>query len=148
MNCKHARDLILTDYIDGEMSLGAARQMEAHLLHCPSCRLLAQNVRKDTEVLKTRERETVDESVWRRIQGKIQSPEPIRSAGVGWADIVRNFIYSFRPAMAVALCLAVILGITLISPRPARPGSYLVYMMGTEAQAGDEVTTGIENYFL
>ena len=139
MNCELASELVLTDYSDGQMSPGRVQTLENHLMHCSSCRMLAEKVRAETVVpFKNDKAVGVDEFVWRRVKGKIQQEQ----AAV-------NFIYFFRPVLAMA-SLFIMLGIAFVIRHNFSPqGSYLTYMIGAENQGGNDVVSkGIEKYFL
>ncbi len=46
MKCKEAKDLILTDYVDKEISTEKEKALREHLLHCEDCRKFAQSVER------------------------------------------------------------------------------------------------------
>lgn len=148
MNCKHVQDLVLTDYSDGQMPPERARRVEGHLAHCASCRALAQKVRQDLAgPLEGARAPGPDAFVWLRIKEKIRQEAAIEDPGISVADMVRNFVQPFRP-VAVMACLFVMLGVGLvIRQNLSHQQPYMAYMMGAEAQ-GDDVSAGIEQYFL
>ena len=148
MNCKHIKELVLSDYSDGQMLPRQARAVENHLMHCLSCRLLAQKVREDNGPLKHARLPGPDEFVWLRIKASLQQETVVENSGISMADIVRNFLYPFKP-VAVMACLFVMLGVGVVIGRGfSQQQPYLTYMMGVDNQSGDEVSTGVEQYFL
>ena len=46
--CEHFKDLILTDYIDGELDKNLAGSLESHLLDCSDCRAFFKEVKDNT----------------------------------------------------------------------------------------------------
>ena len=138
MNCERIRELILTDYSDGQLPVAQARKVENHLMACLDCRMLAAKVRKDL-VAPFNQTTPVqpDEFVWRRIKGKIEQKQ---AATV--------FIYSFRPAV-VTLCLFLVVGaVFFVRHQAFQQEPYLMYMMGADNPGTDDVSSGIEQYFL
>lgn len=148
MNCEHVRTLILTDHADGQLPAPQAARVENHLMHCPSCRLLAEKVRRDTIVpLNGVQRAGPDEFVWLRLKQKLQQDEVVEHAGVGIADIVRHFLYPLRP-VAVVACLFVMVSAGLLVRGSFMQQPYLSYVLAGDSQGSDEVSAGIEQYFL
>ena len=74
MNCKMARELILTDYLDMEAGEKAGSDIKAHLDVCPECRKIAASaVDMNNEFLKIPQTLTPPEYVWRRIRDAVLS---------------------------------------------------------------------------
>jgi predicted anti-sigma-YlaC factor YlaD len=48
--CDQIKDLILTDYIDGELGKDIAAGVEAHLLDCGDCRAFFKEVKNTTSL--------------------------------------------------------------------------------------------------
>ena len=48
MNCKKIRELILTDYIDGEADEKTKMSVNAHVAECAECKELLSSVQKIT----------------------------------------------------------------------------------------------------
>ena len=151
MNCERVRELVLTDYSDGQLPVAQARKVENHLMTCLDCRMLAEKVRKDLVALFNQATPVQpDEFVWRRIKTKIEQKQAAAVVGVRVSplDIVGNFIYSFRPAV-VTLCLFLVVGaVFFVRHQAFKQEPYLMYMMGADNPAADDVSSGIEQYFL
>jgi len=45
--CDHFKDLILTDYMDGELDKNSAKNVESHLLECSDCRAFLKEVKSN-----------------------------------------------------------------------------------------------------
>ena len=72
MNCKKIQDLILTDYLDDQISEKEKRPIEEHLSHCRFCRDFAAAARKVGAGLFTNlDKVGPPEFVWRRIRENI-----------------------------------------------------------------------------
>lgn len=147
MNCERIKDLILTDYSDGQISAQGRKQVEDHTAHCASCRSLAQRVLKESVApFQQLTPARCDDFVWQRIKQKLQEPQP-PPAGVGVLDILGNFLYPFRP-LAIAASLVFLLAIAPMMYSNFTPQqSYLTYVMETDS-GSDDITAGVEQYFL
>ena len=72
MNCKKAQDLILTDYLDGEMGEKEKARIEEHLASCQKCRELSIAARRvGNELFIGADRANVPEYLWRRVRETI-----------------------------------------------------------------------------
>ena len=49
--CDHFKDLILTDYIDGELDKKFSESLESHLLDCSDCRAFFKEVKNNAHCL-------------------------------------------------------------------------------------------------
>ncbi len=149
MNCKRMQDVILTDYIDGQLSSQRVRDVEYHLAQCASCRVLAQDARKNIDDAFSGVKNTkVDDFVWIRIKNKIEQQESIEHLSVSRVDVLKSFVYPFK-RWAVALGIFLILGLSmLVRQNLGQQEPYLTYILASDNQGSDDVTTGIESYFL
>jgi predicted anti-sigma-YlaC factor YlaD len=153
MKCETIRDLILTDYSDGELFGVLLKKVEEHLDGCTSCRALSQQVREGIFVpFKNLPELKVNDLVWKRIKADLQTEPADQRLAVSAMDIFRNFIYSFKPAI-VTLCLCFMVGAVVIATKkPTETATaqvtYLAYVMEDENTAGDDVSRGVEQYFL
>lgn len=65
MNCKQIQELILTDYVDGQLTKELASQIETHIASCGNCKQFLQNVASITvEPLKNIETLQPPEEIW------------------------------------------------------------------------------------
>lgn len=72
MNCKEVQDLILTDYIDGELDMEAFREVNRHIETCKACRVMTEAVIQTVVTpFKDLERVTPPEPVWHHIKDEI-----------------------------------------------------------------------------
>jgi len=72
MKCEKIRGILLTDYLDGQLSAGIKKKVEAHLSRCGECREFLDSVRK-TSVIPFKQVEEINppEFVWQRIRADI-----------------------------------------------------------------------------
>ena len=158
--CKEILDLILTDYVDGEVDQKIKSEIDAHLLMCADCRRLAQEVARNLVVPFGRvARETPPDHLWKSIEEKIG--EENRSS-VGVKKIFDRFIESLSfPRLAPALASFVVLilvGSTVVHNMQIKQAiekeqsEYLANLLdpaGASQEADNNGSqTPIEKYFL
>ena len=105
MNCKEMRELIMTDYQDGELAASVKAAVEAHIAGCPGCKNFYKvSVKAGDELFHNARRATPPEYVWRRIRDTIIAEDAIRRPSVGgWR--LKDFFPAFKPAYALATAL-------------------------------------------
>jgi predicted anti-sigma-YlaC factor YlaD len=121
MNCKKARELIMTDYSDGELSRALTKKIERHLLICSECRQLTLELRKRAiEPFKKAEEVKPSDSVWYQIREAIASGESQQPEGflAYLRDIWRGAYYLPRPVYATAAVMVIILAVTVFARQP------------------------------
>ncbi|MBN2483926.1 MAG: zf-HC2 domain-containing protein [Candidatus Omnitrophica bacterium] len=111
MNCKKIKDIIITDYIDGQLTSRIRQQIDGHLDRCEECRAFAQKV-KETVVLPFKpaaQPEDPPEFVWERIRSSVQKEESLlQRIGRKAARYVCGILYLPRPALAAVLSVVVL----------------------------------------
>ncbi len=123
MKCNKCRDIIITDYVDGELNEQGKLEIDRHLQECDACRTFAAAVLKIAVYpLKQTALEEPPAFLWTRIKSRLEQ-EPNRS-GIKWLNVLATL------SMFVIMTLA---------------GNYLVSgMLGPVAQqdtvASAEVT--------
>ena len=158
--CEKFKDLILTDHIDGEVDAAAKEQIDAHLLACPDCLRLAEEVKAILVVpFKQAGREAVPEGIWEGIKDRIGQEEAPWNVRVG--EVISGLAGSLTfprlvPAFA-SLALLVLVASTVLHDQQVRQVKeqeqveYLVSTLASADQAAetDNTTeTPIETYFL
>lgn len=74
MNCEKIQDLILTDYLDGEMDEKQKRVILQHLANCVDCQDFALTVQKTViELFNNVEKVNPSESLWYKIKWLIEA---------------------------------------------------------------------------
>ena len=129
MKCEQIKELIITNYIDGEISTSIQNEIKTHLITCSDCRQFEQAIRLSAiEPLKNAKREKVPEEVWHKIKKVIEK----KDEKVTLKDIVynlRTFIRARRPALALATVTTVILIVLIIQKMPfEKPSALNTYL--------------------
>jgi anti-sigma factor RsiW len=163
MECKKIKELILTDYSDGEIDAGLKEEIEAHLAACAVCRQLAGALRKTViEPFKKIEAVKPPDVIWYRITEAIMSEKERQPAGL--FERVRDFLqgaYSVpRPVYATAAIMFVLLMAAVFARLPVQQqrvvNKYLQdemeFVVNLKAEpttaAYDSLATKIEKSFL
>jgi hypothetical protein len=167
MKCDKARDLILTEYIDGEISGKLKQELEDHLLQCISCReLLVLSKTKVEDVFDNAQVQETPEYVWHRIKDKIVH----QNIGVHKITLTGFITGLFKaPKLQLALAALIFMIMTtitfkimgnpddqvakIIKNNPDNTETtYIAFLMGYEESDEGQSTTGygtyIEEYFL
>ena len=123
MNCKKIRELIMTDYIDGELREKLERKTREHLARCSDCRVFESELKKSAiEPFKDAKKLEAPGIVWENVREAIKEPEKAP------VIIIR------RPAFSFALATVAIILIAIFTiPLFRGPGAVTSYM---EEQAG------------
>lgn len=109
MECKKIRDLLITDYLDGQAGAELKRQIQEHLKICPDCRKFEEEIRAAAVLpFKDATRPQVPQSIWSDIAEKIAERQSQKRSLL---DLLREKLEVFTlpaPALAFA-CTTVIL---------------------------------------
>jgi hypothetical protein len=74
MNCRKAKDLILSDYTDNELSLRIKTEIDKHLEKCAACRKFQETLQdKIIQPLKQAKEIMPPDYVWERIREEIEA---------------------------------------------------------------------------
>ncbi len=111
MNCKRIKELLMTDYIDGEMSAESQKQLKQHLNSCDKCRQFEETLQKTVvEPFKKAQEFKPPEAVWDRIRTAITAQETQTES---FLERLRNRLFRVfyipRPVFAAAAIMTVIL---------------------------------------
>ncbi|MCX5701593.1 MAG: zf-HC2 domain-containing protein, partial [Candidatus Omnitrophica bacterium] len=122
MNCKKIKDLIITDYIDQELSKSRQEEVITHLKTCSRCRAFEQALRKRvSEPLRKIEPVKPPESIWQRVQEAIDEEETVQHSPslLGRIyDFLKGAVLWPKPVFAFSSTFAVILIAALFLWRP------------------------------
>ena len=122
MKCERAREFILTDHVDGELSSECRREVDDHLRTCAACRELEHLVReKISRPLNIATRETPPAYLWEGIRERITSDAEARSGVFSrLAELIRDAFSSIsnipRPVMAFAVVAVIMVGVLIAAP--------------------------------
>lgn len=121
MKCEQIKDLVLTDYIDGQMEADDKQLLEEHLKACRACHEFALSVQKELVTpFGDAPRPEVPPAVWQKIKAEItaeEEPEP------GWKAVVSFLgnLQALRQAAYFLAGFAIVFGVTVVLMRP-QPG--------------------------
>ncbi len=157
--CRKFRDVILTDYLDGELDPGIRESLEAHLKACPACRVFAREAQERLIIpFEHAQPEEVPDSVWQNIRESIEADHASRDvAGDLLERVFRPLLRpQFVPAYIVLFVFffsgAFVVHSRMKLVRETEQGRYIMSTLsGTNGSAGAEdphPTTVIEDYFL
>jgi anti-sigma factor RsiW len=157
MNCKHIQDVILTGYIDGELSAEEKSVMDSHISSCTACRQFLTSVQLTNGVLHQTTPSFPQDKIWLNIKEQIKETETAQpNLFINFFGTLKQFLTV--PKVAV-MTIVLILVVYYFAPHtqvqtasvPAQSDvQYLVYFddeSSNEASDGS-YNTEIENYFL
>ena len=165
MNCKKSRELIITDYLDGEMGEKEKACIEEHMAGCPECRKFYTSSKKAAvEPFLSAKPANPPEYVWRRIRETILSEKEAKRSF--WPDIferVKTFICIPRPVLAIVSVVILVITIGTMARFISGGGmqanmaapeqfDYFNYLTSSSANSstgnGAGLGTAIEQYFM
>jgi len=117
MKCKEIQDIILTDYVDNELSAEHRILIEGHLRQCKDCQMIAQAARNLDGTLSDTKGMALDEDkIWLKIEKRIQedaSQSTIYTPVADQGDLYGRLIRFLRPTLALATVACLILMATV-----------------------------------
>ena len=117
MNCKKAQELMLTDYLDGEMNEKRKAFLEGHLKSCQKCKefsLIAKKV--GTELFLGAERANVPEYLWRRVRETVLAEGKKRRAFTATLlGKLKAILYMPKPALAIITVVILLIAIGTVT---------------------------------
>ncbi len=158
--CKEFKDIILTDYIDGELDGKVKDQIEGHLRVCSQCREFADEVKAQliTPFQQTL-RANVPEKLWRSIEESIVKENEQVHPAVNWIDrLVQSLTFPRLAPVVLSFILFISAGLWLLNSRQGSqvagsdPGEYVADVLDSVNDLAQTDTnsfgTSIEQYFL
>ena len=147
MDCKKAKGLILTDYLDGRMGAEEGKRIEEHLAHCPECNRLSMAARKTgNELFAGIEKADVPEYLWHRVRETILAEERERRAyAPGFFRKLRAILYIPKPALAVAAVIIMLIAIGTMTKFKINNQAVITADMPGQTEYFDYLTTDAAN---
>ena len=100
------------------------------------------------QLLKASHKTGPSDVVWMRIQSKIIEEQAAVVSRMSIIENMMNAFYAFRPVI-VTLCLFFMVAVGIfIKQNNGSQEPYLSYVMGTDTSLSDDISDGIETYFL
>ncbi len=167
MKCEYVKELILTDYLDGQLEKEQKVQIEKHLTICKGCKEYELLTRTAVvEPFDNLEKHSPPEATWNKIREQIEEELPRQEPTNSFADLIRkikSFLYIPKPAFVVAPVIVLLLVVITVIKLPpedqkivkVNPESqiecinYLMSVFDQETMNGnDDFGTSIEELFL
>ncbi len=162
MNCEKIQEIILTDYIDEQLTGQAQKLVEEHLLHCATCREFAAHAIKTVaEPLSYAQAQNPSPELWLRIKEEIEAKriQEHLDPSITWVDALKNMFKMPIPVFALGAVIAVVLmvGVSvhpLVNQAQYATGisteqtEYLAYLSDSSTSDDKSLGTNIEQYFL
>jgi predicted anti-sigma-YlaC factor YlaD len=118
MNCQRIKELLLTDYTDGEASRVLQEEVKTHLKTCSGCRVFEQDLReKVSKSFSKIESISPPEEVWQRIKETIEQEQALYTPSLlrRLLDFLRRSLLARKPAFVFSTVFAVFLVMLLFS---------------------------------
>ncbi len=109
MNCKRMKNLILTDYIDGNLKGHALKEIELHLGSCPTCHSIVQDAKAAGKLFRAVSRQEAPAEVWHKILAEINATPVRRPFPETVLMYMRYYISHLKPAVVIASAAALLL---------------------------------------
>jgi anti-sigma factor RsiW len=167
MKCEQFQELILTDYLDEQLTPGRKTAVEGHLSSCKDCRQLAEAARKlAVEPFRNAGKVTLSqEEIWLKVKDKILSETPAHRTNpvTDFLERLKDLLAVPKPAFGAAMAMVMVLIAWLFVVTFRQPEQYVRVPAPEEttqsiAYVIDEITgeddanggygTAIEEYFL
>ncbi len=122
MKCDKVQELILTDYLDGQVNKEQKMNIEEHIASCLHCKEYELAARETVITPFNRvEKLRPPEATWDKIRNQIEE-EQIQERANPFADLIRGIksvLYIPKPAFAIALVAVVLLVIVTVIKLPS-----------------------------
>jgi hypothetical protein len=164
MKCETAREWILSDYLDGQMSPEQKKAIETHLTGCIRCRDFEAAARKAViEPFKGAARVSPPEALWHKIKERIKEEEGGKGRSLDLISRMKTFLYFPKPAFILTTAVMIFfLAVILIKMPPKNKEAVSVnskeqieYMVDLvegpnrlSMDWGEDYGTSMEEYFL
>jgi anti-sigma factor RsiW len=154
--CEHYKNLIITDYIDGQANKKDGPEVEDHLLDCADCRAFFREIKSQVGSFQETCLEPVPAQLWDSIKDAIEvekQSDPLKDfiEGLkGWLMLPR-VVPVFGSLVLMLLAGSVTLNtVQLQQAQDKAQGEYLVSLLAPVGSSSDsnDLGTPIEHYFL
>lgn len=159
MDCKRARELVLTDYADGFLRGRDLEELEKHMGLCEGCRRYAGEVKSAGEALRAVRIQQAPPGLWDKVKEETGLRRGISLTGAASFGRIPDLLRALRP-VAAAVAAAAVLIVVLASARiafhnaasPATTEQYDIFALASSDWNGDagvyDVGTAEEEFFL
>lgn len=161
MNCKKIQELLITDYIDGEMNAKMRKDILNHLATCNKCKQFEENLKqKAITPFKAADRQHPPDYIWENVKNRITKDEQTISEKIDITVMnkLSGIFKTLKPAFAVSAAAITILMIVLVVRFPltgngkldtyiAEQAEFMVNLDSDESGVNG-LGTSIEEYLL
>ena len=164
MDCERIKELLITDYLDGEATEALKKEIDSHLRACDMCKEFKVSLEKSAiEPFENAPSEIPPESLWYNIKSAIEKERAPKTV-IGIIDILAERLRPRRAILALATAAVIMIMVTvsvlLPDNRQRIVNNYLQEQMESlhdlngngEGQLADTGYTGfdtsIEEFFL
>ncbi len=156
--CEQIKDLILTNYMDGQLDLKLRQGVEEHLLDCRDCRAFFKEIKNHTVLpFHQGNPQPVPAQLWSNIKESLaEDQQP--ALGQGLVEALKDlFVFPRLVPMLASLVVMLMAGTVSLNTiqeqhlQDKDQGEYLVSLLGKATAAATETiepSTPIEHYFL
>jgi hypothetical protein len=141
MQCSRSREAI-QELVDGTLGPIRAAELEQHLDACPSCRALADDLRRIREVAGTLEPQAPRDHVWLQIAGRLRQEGRVHDRPQAARSVRHHYAWL---AIAAALLLAVGASLMVVMSRMGSPAPQQAATPAGNADVTDSVQSGVED---
>jgi len=129
MNCKNAQDLILGEYIDGNIGSELQKELKNHIAACAECRELeAAIIQNAVRPFRQAEKAKAPQAIWEGIKDRIQkeyAPKSPVDVFFGLREALGYLFYVRKPAFAIATAAAIVIAVMVFLKSPTQADVYL-----------------------
>jgi len=112
MNCKKTQEIIITDYIDGQMGDKQKSLIDQHLAHCHACKGYLSSIKKEVvSPFVNASKDVPSELLWAQIKQAIEEEQQQQletSLKPDFWERLRASVHIPRPAFALATIVTMI----------------------------------------
>jgi anti-sigma factor RsiW len=158
--CDYFKDLILTDYIDGELDKNLGASVESHLLDCSDCRAFFKEVKNNTALpFQQALQQPVPAGLWEAVRQSIEHENQVSSPLADFIDKLKSLVVFPRMVPVFASLILIFLAgsvtlntIHIQQVKDKDQGEYLVALLSPSGPSttsdNNGLETPIEHYFL
>jgi len=157
--CDHIKDLILTDYMDGELDQDLKHNVESHLLDCSDCRTFLKEVKENSIIPFNKDTQLpVPPQLWDAVKEGIAKQGHASDPIADFIDRIKEMIVfpKLVPVFATLMLMLFVGSVTLNNmqfqqAQATEQGEYLVSLLSITNPAqveNNDLGTPIEHFFL
>lgn len=166
MKCDKIQELILTDYLDGQINEEQKTDIEKHLASCADCKEYGVVARETTITpFNNAEKLSPPEAIWDKVKDRIEN-EQLQEGTNPFANLIssiKSVLYIPKPAFAVAAVSIILLIIVAVIKLPSDNQKIvklsaedqiecISYLLGAfnegPTDENDDFGSSVEEYFL